>query len=193
MVWPDAYGITYERLERMGLQWNCPSVDHPGSEVLHGSEFPIGKTAALRKVDYRPTGEVADGEYPFILNTGRSLYQFNAGTMTQRTGAAKIRAADQLSISSFDAAALEILGHEMVQIVSRYGKAKLEARIDPAVRKGELFATFHDQATFLNRVTGPRRDRYVLAPEYKVTAVRIEKLARADNVSSDPPGTAAER
>jgi formate dehydrogenase major subunit len=64
-------------------------------------------------------------------------------------------------------------------IQSRYGSASLPIRITRRVKPGELFATFHDTAVFLNRVTSPHRDRYVKSPEYKVTAVRIEKASAA--------------
>ena len=50
-------------------------------------------------------------------------------------------------------------------------------RINPAVKPGELFATFHTRDVFLNRLTGPGRDNVVHTPEYKVVAVRIEKLS----------------
>jgi formate dehydrogenase major subunit len=55
------------------------------------------------------------------------------------------------------------------------------------VKPGEVFATFHRAEVFLNRVTGPGRDRYVSAPEYKVTAMRVEKASRPDGA---PAGVA---
>jgi formate dehydrogenase major subunit len=79
-VWPAGQGITYGRIEHGGLQWPCPTEAHPGTEVLHGETFPIGKRAALRRVDYRPTAEAVSEDFPFLLVTGRNLYQFNAGT-----------------------------------------------------------------------------------------------------------------
>ncbi|MCM3905284.1 MAG: formate dehydrogenase subunit alpha [Pyrinomonadaceae bacterium] len=174
-VWPAGSGITYPRLDHGGLQWPCPSEDHPGTEVMHGESFPIGKTAALRGVPYRATKEVTSEEFPFLLITGRTLYQFNAGTMTMRTANAELRATDLLDISAQDAKRLQLTKGEQVHIHSRYGKATLPIRITSAVRPGELFATFHTAKVFLNRVTSPYRDRYVKSPEYKVTAVRIEK------------------
>ncbi|HEX6283506.1 MAG TPA: molybdopterin dinucleotide binding domain-containing protein [Pyrinomonadaceae bacterium] len=173
-VWPAGRGITYERLDRGGLQWPCSDNDHSGTEVMHTASFPLGK-AALRRVPYRPTDEIVDEEFPFLLMTGRTLYQFNAGTMTMRTANVKLRPADVLDISSDDAKRLKLHEGERVQIRSRYGEATLPIRITSAVKPGELFATFHTTEVFLNRVTSPHRDRYVKSPEYKVTAVRIEK------------------
>lgn len=175
-VWTAAAGITYERIEREGLQWPCPALDHPGTQVLHRETYPAGKRAALRRIEYEPTTEATDGEFPYLLNTGRTLYQFNAGTMTMRTPNATLLPTDYLDISPVDAKGLGLKKGDRVRVVSRHGEAILPLRLNNTVRPGELFATFHDREVFLNRVTGPLRDRYTKAPEYKVTAVRIEKI-----------------
>jgi formate dehydrogenase major subunit len=174
-VWPAGSGITYPRLEDGGLQWPCPAEDHPGTEVMHGESFPIGKTAGLRRIPYRATKEVTSEEFPFLLITGRALYQFNAGTMTMRTANIELRDTDLLDISAEDANRLQLHKGQRVLVHSRYGNAALPIRITSSVTPGELFATFHTAEVFLNRVTSPYRDRYVKSPEYKVTAVRIEK------------------
>ena len=174
-VWLAGRGITYRRLEAGGLQWPCPDVNDPGTEFLYAEGFAIGKKAALRRIPYRPTKEVTTEEFPFLLVTGRTLYQFNAGTMTMRTANAELRATDLLDVSAEDANALKLHDGERVRIRSRYGEAALPIRITPSVRRGELFATFHTAEVFLNRLTSPHRDRYVQTPEYKITAVQIEK------------------
>ena len=174
LVWSAGRGITYKRLEDGGLQWPCPDEDHPGTEVMHSESFPLGK-AALRRIPYRPTKEAVDEEFPFLLITGRTLYQFNAGTMTMRTPNAELRATDLLDVSVKDAERLRLHNGEKVRVRSRYGEATLPIRITSTVRPGELFATFHTTEVFLNRVTSPYRDRYVKSPEYKVTAVKIDK------------------
>ena len=164
MVWPVGYGITYERLDDRCLQWTCPDEDFPGTEVMHVESFSNGKKAALRRVSYRPTEEKVDEEFPFLLMTGRTLHQFNAGTMTMRTQNRKLRPTDLLEIAPVDAQKLEIQNGERVLIRSHYGSASLPIRITRRVKPGELFATFHDATVFLNRVTSPRRDRYVKSP-----------------------------
>jgi formate dehydrogenase major subunit len=174
-VWPAGRGITYQRLEDGGLQWPCPDVNDPGTKFLHAESFPIGKKAALRRIPYRPTKEVTTEEFPFLLVTGRTLYQFNAGTMTMRTANTELRATDLLDVSAEDANALKLQDGEHVRIRSRYGEAELPIRITSLVRRGELFATFHTAEAFLNRLTSPHRDRFVKTPEYKITAVKIEK------------------
>jgi formate dehydrogenase major subunit len=172
-VWKAGSGITYSRLKHRSLQWPCPSEDHPGTEVLHTETFPVGKRAALRRVDYRATPEITDEEYPFLLTTGRTLYQFNAGTMTMRTKNNLLRPTDYLDISYEDARRLGLKDGEQIRIQSRYGEALMPVRVSTCVKPGELFATFHTASVFLNRVTSPHRDSYVRAPEYKVTAVKL--------------------
>lgn len=173
-VWPAGRGITYQRLDNEGLQWPCPSVDHAGTKVMHTRSFPVGTRAALRRVPYHPTEETVDEEFPLLLMTGRTLYQFNAGTMTMRTPNEELRPTDLLEISADDARRLQLSDGQRVRVHSRYGKATLPISITSTVRPGELFATFHTPEVFINRVTSPHRDRFVKSPEYKVTAVRIE-------------------
>jgi len=175
-VWKAGSGISYDRIDQAGIQWPCPLDDHPGTQILHGESFPIGKKAALRRIPYQATLEVATEEFPFLLTTGRTLYQFNAGTMTLRTHNKELHPADFLDMAAVDAERLELRDGEKVQLRSRYGNANLPVRINSNLKQGELFATFHTAEVFLNNVTSPYRDRYVLSPEYKVTAVRIDKL-----------------
>jgi formate dehydrogenase major subunit len=173
-VWPAGRGISYPRLDQGGLQWPCPGEDHAGTEFMHGDSFPIGAKAALRRIPYRPTEETVSKEFPFLLMTGRTLHQFNAGTMTMRTPNEELRPADLLDISAADAERLQLHNGQEVEIRSRHGKTMLPIRITSTMQPGELFATFHTTKAFLNRVTSPQRDRYVKSPEYKVTAVTIE-------------------
>ena len=174
-VWKVGYGMTYRRLEASGLQWPCPSEDHPGTPLLHADTFPIGRRAALRRVKYRPTPEVVSEEFPFLLVTGRTLYQFNAGTMTLRTPNIAYRPSDVLDMSPDDAHRLGLADGAQVRVTSRYGEAVLPVKINACIKMGEAFATFHSPRIFLNHVTGPHRDRYTKTPEYKVTAIRIDK------------------
>jgi formate dehydrogenase major subunit len=178
-VWPAGAGISYARMESGGLQWPCPSEDHPGTPRLHTTRFPHGARAGLRPIGYQPTGERPSDDFPLVLVTGRSLYQFNAGTMTARTRNILIRPSDTLDIHPDDARALGVADGAPVRVISRYGEARLPCRVTRVVKPGEVFATFHTAEIFLNRVTGPRRDPYTRTPEYKVTAVRVEPEARA--------------
>jgi formate dehydrogenase major subunit len=172
-VWPDVRGITYSRLDQGGVQWPCPSETHSGSARLYDSGFPVGR-AALRHLDCRPTSESVDDAHPFLLTTGRTLYQFNAGTMTARTANHQLRPADTIDIGPVDAAVLGLADGESVRVTSRYGHADMPVRITETVPRGILFATFHTAEAFLNRVTSDAQDP-VGTPEYKVIAVRLER------------------
>ncbi len=175
-VWPAGRGISYARIETAGLQWPCPDESHAGTQLLHATTFPIGKQAALRRIDYRATPETVSDEFPFLLTTGRTLHQFNAGTMTMRTKNAVLRPADTLDIAPADAERLQLPDGARVRVISRHGETVMALKHDDAVKAGELFVTFHTAEVFLNHVTSPHRDGYVGAPEYKVTAVRIERI-----------------
>lgn len=176
-LWPEGAGLSYRRLRVEGIQWPCPDEDHPGTKVMHTEEFPFGVKTKLRAIPYIPTPEVTDERFPMLLNTGRNLYQFNAATMTDRTKNREIRPTDTLDIHPEDAKRLGIRSGSKVRIVSRYGDAEIGVRLDSRVRRGELFATFHDARILLNRVTSNVRDRKVKSPEYKVTAVRVEPIS----------------
>ena len=175
-VWPAGAGMAYERLERRGLQWPCPSEDHPGTQRLHAAAFAREKTAHLHVAEYRPSPERCDADYPLMLTTGRRLYQFNAGTMTRRTDNTLLQPGDVLEISVADAARHQLSDGERVRLRSRYGEAVLPIAISARVRAGELFATFHTGEVFLNRLIGPLEDSVTHTPEYKLTAVRIEPV-----------------
>jgi predicted molibdopterin-dependent oxidoreductase YjgC len=97
--------------------------------------------------------------------------------MTLRTPHALLSPRDVLGICAEDARRLGVAEGAMVRVRSRYGAAVLAARVDPAVRPGELFATFHTAQAFVNRVTGPHRDGRTGTPEYKLAAVAVEPLA----------------
>jgi formate dehydrogenase major subunit len=175
-VWPAGAGISYERIEEAGIQWPCYDEAHPGTEVLHEHDFSGSRTAALRRIKYRPTKETVSEDFPLLLTTGRTLCQFNAGTMTMRTPNVELYPTDFLMISPDDANSLNLKDGEVVELSSAYGTAKLPVHITRQVKGGELFTTFHDPKVFLNYATGKQRDRFTLAPEFKVTAVRIDKL-----------------
>ncbi len=172
-VWKAVAGISYERLEQQGIQWPCTGEDQPGTEFLHATSFPQGPRASLQRIAYRPTVETVTAEFPFLLITGRTLYHFNAGTMTQRTPNVILHPHDYLDVSPADAERLSIAAGTAICVRSRYGEVTLVARPNSAVKPGELFTTFHNPTLFVNQVTSPQRDSRVSSPEYKVTAVQV--------------------
>jgi len=175
-VWPAGAGITYRRLEQGGLQWPCPDESHPGTPLLHEERFSSGPRVSLRRIEWRPSPETTDIAFPLRLITGRTLFQFNCGTMTARTQNNFWRETDTLDISAGDASRYGLSTGTKVRVVSRYGSAELPIRVSGSVRSGDVFATFHSPRVFLNGVTGPHRDNTTATPEYKITAVRLEPL-----------------
>jgi formate dehydrogenase major subunit len=172
-VWPAGAGITYARLEQGGLQWPCPTEDHPGTAILHEHAFGRGARAALACVGYVPTSEQVTEQYPMLLVTGRTLHQFNAGTMTMRTANSALYPRDTLEMHPTDAERIGLGEGQQAEVSSRYGSAVLAIAISERVAPGELFATFHTPAAFVNRLTGLQVDADADTPEYKVTAVRV--------------------
>ena len=174
-VWPAGRGITFARLDRQGIQWPCPDEEHPGTAILHTDSFAAGARAALCRVGFTPTTEQRSNGYPFLLITGRTLYQFNAGTMTLRTANAPLRPHDRLDMSPPDAQRLGLSEGDRVLLRSRYGRVVLPVHPDQSIKPGELFTTFHTLGVYVNEVTGDQRDRQVGTPQYKVTAVNVER------------------
>jgi len=175
-VWEPGAGMTWARLDAPGgLQWPCPTDDHPGTDILHTKAFggAQGVTATLRAIGYLPTPEQSSTEFPFVLVTGRNLYAFNAGTMTGRSATHVLRQTDTLEISPSDAHSLGVGLGDAVEVRSRYGATAIPAEITDRVPPGVVFATFTDPSTAVNRLTGPHRDPFTHTPEYKVTAVRL--------------------
>lgn len=187
-MWPPGRGMTYTRLAAPGgLQWPCPDEGHPGTTLLHTEDFPrLGRRTRLRQIDDQALADRPDDDYPFVLVTGRGLYQFNAGTMTRRTPIAELYATDVLEITAADARRLGLGDGDPVQVSSRHGKAVLPAQITERVPPGVVFATFSDPAVDLNAVIGPQVDAITHTPDYKVTAAG---LSRCDDRTVDVRST----
>ena len=172
-VAPNLFGgVSYARLEPDGLQWPCPSADHPGTATVHADGFLRGK-GRLVALDFVPSPEHTQDGYPFLLITGRALEHYNVGTMTRRTPNRTLLPADFLEIHAADAARLHISDGQTVQLRSRWGSTQAPARVTERVSPGTLFLTFHFPETHTNVLTSPYVDPQSKCPEYKVTAVSI--------------------
>jgi len=115
---PSYAGIQYARIEKQGLQWPCPSPDHPGTRILHVSKFSRG-LGKLSGVEWLPPAEQPDSEYPLVLTTGRVLYHFHGGTMTRRSkGLNEIYPEALVEINPADARVLGIQDGDIVRTIS---------------------------------------------------------------------------
>jgi predicted molibdopterin-dependent oxidoreductase YjgC len=175
-VAPDYFGgISYSRLQPDGLQWPCPTLDHPGTGTLHESKFMRGK-GKLACVEYSQSPEHGIAGYPFLLITGRLLEHYNVGTMTRRTPNQLMVSEDMLNIHPEDAGKHNITDGQRVKITSRWGSTTVAACRSRRIAPGTLFLSFHFPETHANRVTGPHHDPQSNCPQYKAIAVRVEAL-----------------
>jgi formate dehydrogenase major subunit len=180
-VWPQGAGISYAKMEREGgIQWPCLDESHPGTVRLHSDTFTLGDRAPFLRPEQNELQEQPTDEFPLLLVTGRTLYAYNAGTMTDQTKNLELRPIDTLDLHPDDADRLGIQDGDVLRIVSAWGEASLPARRDTRVQKGQLFCTFHTPKAHVNRLLGPHRDNKVNTPAYKRTAVRLEKIAGAN-------------
>jgi len=172
---PSYGGIGYKRLEKDGLQWPCPTQEHPGTPILHTQQFTRGKGQFI-PLDYKPPMELPDKQYPLVLTTGRSLYHFHTGTMTRRVeGLNVLMKEGEVEINPADAAKLGIADGDKVKVASRRGEVVAKANVTEASPAGVVFMTFHFAESPANRLTNPALDPVAKIPEYKVCAVRVEK------------------
>jgi formate dehydrogenase major subunit len=173
-VTPSYAGITYERLEKEGIQWPCPNADHPGTRFLHKDRFSRGR-GLFHAIEYIPPAEQTDAEYPIILSTGRVLYHYHTGTMTRLSKGSMERCPESLvEINPFDAEKLGIGDGQTVKVTSRRGTLQAKAKITTRSDAGTIFMNFHFHEAAVNLLTNPALDPTAKIPEYKVCAVRVE-------------------
>jgi len=177
---PSYHGISYSRIEDIGLQWPCLSSDHAGTKFLHKEKFATkngkGKFIPLA---YKPPAEEPDKDFPFTLTTDRSLYLFHTSTMTRRVkGLDVLNKQEFLNINPKDASDLGITDGQFVRVVSRRGKIKVRTKITDICPSGVTSLTFHFAESPTNVVTNSAMDPVSKIPETKVCAVRIEKLRK---------------
>ncbi len=176
-VTPQYVGISYARIEEVGIQWPCPTEEHPGTKFLHVGK-PARGAGLFMAVDFAPSSEMNKADYPLTLTTGRNLYQYHTTTMTGKTDAINKKAGEcYIEISPSLAANLKVEDGEMVKVISPRGEIKTKARVTDIVADNVVFIPFHyaDGANVLTN--GEELDKYVKIPGLKVTGVKIEKLA----------------
>ncbi len=172
---PSYGGITYERLEKGGLQWPCPTDDHPGTPTLHTEMFARGK-GQFTPLTYKPPQEMPDEQYPLVLTTERSLYHYHTGTMTRKVkGLNHLRSEETVEISPEDAKSRGISDGDLLKVTSRRGSVTARAHISKGCPAGVVAMSFHFAESPVNTLTSPALDPVSKIPELKVCAVRVEK------------------
>jgi formate dehydrogenase major subunit len=183
---PQYGGISYKRLTAEGgLQWPCPDLMHPGTPVLHAERFTRGR-GAFAPVDFTPPSDDAatpTRARPFVLDTGRHLWNFHTNTMTGASeGLAELNATGYVELNPSDADALGICDGDEVEVESAHGSVRTVAHVcgDNPPRPGVVFMPFHFADAPANRLTGGQDlDPSAKIPGLKVTAVSVR---RADPV-----------
>jgi formate dehydrogenase alpha subunit len=176
---PHYAGVTRERLERGDSpHWPVKDASHPGTPILHVGSFTRGK-GKFHPCEHVPAHELPDAGYPLLLTTGRVLYHWHGGEMTRRVPALmEVCPRSRVEINPEDAARIGLDGARAVRVVSRRGEMLAEAEITDRVAPGIAFGNFHFPGEQnVNNVTIAALDPVAKIPEYKVCAVRIEKLA----------------
>jgi formate dehydrogenase alpha subunit len=178
-VTPSYKGINYKRISRRGIQWPCPSPDHPGTLYLHKDGFARGK-GVFHAIEHEVPPEVPDDNYPLYLSTGRILYHWHTGTMTRRASGLVERASEcQVEIAPDDAKGYGIDEGDRVRIESRRGKITAKAHITEKAVKGTIFVPFHFAEAAVNQLTHRAKDPVAKIPGLKVCAVKLEKLPQS--------------
>ena len=173
-VTPSYAGISYERIEKEGIQWPCPTPEHQGTKFLHKEKFSRG-LGLFHAIEYIPPAELPDKEYPLILSTGRVLYHYHTGTMTRRAVGPSERCPESLiEIHPADAVKFGINEGQMVKVTSRRGTVEAKAHITQKSTQGIIFMNFHFAEAAVNLLTNPALDPTGKIPEYKVCAVKLE-------------------
>jgi formate dehydrogenase major subunit len=174
---PAYAGITYERLEGVGIQWPCPSEDHPGTRVLHEGQFSRG-LGLFTPIQHQEPMEKPTDEYPFTLTTGRILYHYHTGSMTRRCeGIEALAPLCKAEIHPKDAGDLGIVEGDEVLLSSRRGEIVVRARLTNRVPRKTVFVPFHYAEAVVNKLTIPALDPISKIPEFKVCAVAMKKAA----------------
>ncbi len=172
---PSYGGVNYERLEDGGLVWPCPSLDHPGTPILHKEQFTCGK-GIFHDIEYRPSTENISEKYPLILTTGRVLYHYHTGTMTMKTQGLNEKIPECfIEISPEDAEQYSLKDGDTAQLTSKRGNVKAKIKFSRKAVKGTLFMPFHFAKAAANNLTSTKLDPVSKIPELKVCAVNLIK------------------
>ncbi len=175
-VSPIYGGIAFDRIEEIGLQWPCLDKDHPGTKYLHKRTFARGK-GKFHAVEFKEPDEKPGNKFPFVLSTGRQLYQFHTGTMTRKSRAIhQVSPTGYVEIHCDDAKKLNIANGDAVKVITKRGKAVTNAKVTDKIEKGWLFMPFHFAEGPANMLTNDVLDPIAKIPEYKVCAAKIKKI-----------------
>lgn len=179
---PMHAGMSYERLEALhGIQWPCPHEDRLEPSFLHGrlwADDPAerGRPAPFTPVVDEPPVEGLSDAFPLRLTTGRRLDSYNTGVQSGGFDSPR-RWGESIDVSVGDARRLALVDGELVRVSSPRGSVVAPVRVDPLLRTGLVFMTFHfPEQVDTNVLTIDATDPKSGTAEFKAAAVRIDKL-----------------
>jgi len=183
---PSFTDVDYQKLEELGsIQWPCNETAPQGTPIMHVDNFPTpaneqgqdqGKGIFV-VTEYVPTTEKVTRKFPLLLTTGRILSQYNVGAQTRRTDNQIWHQEDILEIHPHDAQERGISDGDWLSISSRAGDTVLKAKISERMQPSVVYTTFHHPESGANVVTTENSDWATSCPEYKVTAVQVNKVS----------------
>ncbi len=175
----DYSGMSYEKIEKNGgIQWPCNEKYPDGCVRLYGEDMPFefedGK-AWFISASYKPLEENISKDFPFILNTGRTVEHFHTRTKTGQIAILDSLAPEAwIDINPADAKRLGVKNYDRVTISSPRGKVEnLVVRVTNLVAEGQVFVPFHYNTQLVNMVTQSLFDPLSGEPNYKQTAIQI--------------------
>jgi predicted molibdopterin-dependent oxidoreductase YjgC len=171
-VIPEYAGIKYHRLEKEGLQTPVWDDEHPGTPYLFTDTFPRGR-GKFHPMEYLPSIEMPNEEYPLILTTGRVLEHWHGATLTRHSSLDELYPEALIDIFPADAARLQIANRQAVRVTSRRGSIVLRANVTHKTTMGVVFIPFHFAEAAANLLTIDALDPLAKIPEYKICAVRV--------------------
>lgn len=173
---PFFEGVKWDELGTQGKQWPVAK-DGKDTKILHEDVFKRGKGKFVYQ-DFKESVELEEhqAEYPFILTTNRVLEHYNSGTMTRRTPNVDIITTDVLMVHPKDARNSNLESGDKVRLSSPRGHVDIEVVITREIKPGILSTTFHFPELMVNNITSDVHDSEAQCPEYKVVAVKMEKL-----------------
>ena len=179
--------ITWDRLvAENAVTYPSLSPEDPGQAIVFGDGFPrTDGRAKFTPASVIAPDDVPDADYPMILTTGRQLEHWHTGSMTRRSNV--LDAVEPEANCSLHPKTLRRLGVEPgghVQLTTKRGSVVVMARADRAVAEDMVFLPFAYVEAAANILTNPAVDPYGKIPEFKFSAVKVEK-ANVDQVAAE--------
>ena len=174
---PSFAGISFPRLDGDGICWPCPTADHPGTPILHIGKFARG-LGHFHDIEWKPPAEVPDDEYPIWLTTGTEYAHYLTGSMTRRCETLDREMPELITdLHPEDGKRMKIANGDYIRVTSRRGTLVSRVQLTERVKPGMIFMPLHFEEAAANLLTNPALDPISKTPEYKVCAVKLEKVA----------------